>query len=85
LCSSSVLTLGMRRRFFSSSRKRGWFLRAKSTAGEAILLSLSGALRARSEVIAENVSVYTRQAAPSLRRGKGQRRNVLPVLNLNGN
>src|SRR3954447_17689702 len=36
LCSSSVLTLGMRSRSLSSFRKRCWLLRAKSTAEEAI-------------------------------------------------
>src|ERR1700747_3758166 len=41
LCSSSVLTLGMRRRSLSSPKKRCWFWRAKSTAGEAIGVSLS--------------------------------------------
>src|SRR5437660_9860187 len=37
LCSSRVLTLGMRRRSLSSFRKRCWLLRAKSTAGEAMV------------------------------------------------
>src|ERR1700722_5464153 len=50
--------LGIRRRSLSSLMKRGWFERAKSTAGEA-MGGLSGRCKDDCWKSAENVSVYT--------------------------
>src|SRR4030088_2383816 len=59
LCSSSVLTLGMRRRSFSSLRNRCWLLRANSTEEEAMGYILSRGELLKLEIHSVETQQYT--------------------------
>src|ERR1700736_423690 len=69
LCSSSVLTLGIRRRSFSSLRNRCWLLRANSTAEEAMGYILSrGELEDQEFVTIRETQQYTAKNLEGLER-----------------